>query len=96
MSSRVLSCQLHWGLCIERCLKRRLSVRNAKVQLLTLTVLETLVKNCGASFQSDLAQSDLWTDVASLADPRRKGDMQVVDKVMVRNTLFFFIFNDSP
>lgn len=67
-------------LCILRCLKRRLSTKNGKVQLLTLTLLETLVKNCGATFQSDLAQSDLWTDVATLADPRRKGDMQVVDK----------------
>lgn len=75
----------YMGYCWYRCIKRRLSCRNAKVQFLTLTLLEMLVKNCGATFQSALSRSDLWTEVASIADPRRKGDLQVVDKVS-----FFF------
>lgn len=68
---------------VLRCIRRRLGHRDPKVQLFTLTLLETCAKNCGASFQSALSESDVWTDVAALPEPRRRHDLEVVDKALV-------------
>ncbi|GMH45757.1 hypothetical protein BSKO_13720 [Bryopsis sp. KO-2023] len=68
---------------VFRCLRRRLGNRDPKVQLFTLTLLETCVKNCGASFQSALAESDVWADVSVMPEPARRNELQVVDKVLL-------------
>lgn len=68
---------------VFRCLRRRLGHRDPKVQVFTLTLLESCVKNCGASFQSALAESDVWADVSVMPEPARRNDLQVVDKVLL-------------
>lgn len=68
---------------VFKALRRRLWKPNPKIQLLTLTLLETCVKNTGTEFQTALSASDFWEDVIRLADPKRKADLQVQDKVLV-------------
>ena len=66
-----------------RAMRRRISKGNPKVQLLVLTVLETCAKNCGANFHVALGRAELWTDISRMADPKRKGDLQVKDRILV-------------
>ena len=73
--------------CYERvfkALRRRLmKANNPKIQVLTLTLLETCVKNTGSEFQTALATSDFWEEVLRLADPKKRADLQVQDKVLI-------------
>ena len=72
--------------CYERvfkALRRRLMKSNPKIQVLTLTLLETCVKNTGSEFQTALAASDFWEEVLRLADPKKRADLQVQDKVLI-------------
>eukprot|EP00798_Chlamydomonas_sp_ICE-L_P009674 gene9674-8498_t len=54
---------------LMRVLRRNVIRGSAKVQILTLTVLETCVKNGHASIYAALCASDLWSDlIKSAAD----------------------------
>lgn len=68
---------------VFRAIRRRLWKPNPKVQLLTLTLLETCVKNTGTEFHQALSISEFWDEVIRLADPKKKADLQVQDKVLI-------------
>eukprot|EP00198_Chlamydomonas_reinhardtii_P006199 XP_001695535.1 predicted protein [Chlamydomonas reinhardtii] len=52
---------------VLRALKQSMAKPNGKVQSLTLTLLETCVKNCAADFHAHLAASELWHDLLTIA-----------------------------
>eukprot|EP00897_Mesotaenium_endlicherianum_P005520 jgi/Mesen1/4997/ME000248S04282 len=85
-----------WGLNMELCdavntdpgqakgvvkaLKKRLANKNPKIQLLSLTLLETLIKNCGEFVHAQVADSEILAEMVKIA--RKKTDMQVRDRVL--------------
>ena len=52
-----------------RTLRARLKTRNVPVQMLALTLLETLVKNCGPELHMQVATKDFMSDLVYLAQP---------------------------
>ena len=52
-----------------RTLRARLKTRNVPVQMLALTLLETLVKNCGPELHMQVATMDFMSDLVYLAQP---------------------------
>mmetsp|Transcript_12393 Transcript_12393/g.26775 ORF Transcript_12393/g.26775 Transcript_12393/m.26775 type:complete len:544 (-) Transcript_12393:671-2302(-) len=67
-----------------KALKRPVSKHNAKVQLLTLMMLETCVKNCFPVFYEYLAKSELWFDLLKMAADTSvtRVDGEVRDKIL--------------
>eukprot|EP00850_Spirogloea_muscicola_P009820 SM000056S17938 [mRNA] locus=s56:241113:246286:+ [translate_table: standard] len=65
---------------VMKMLRRRLTNRNPKVQLLALTVLETMVKNCGDYVHMQVAEKDILHEMVRLV--KKRADMQVRDKVL--------------
>ncbi|KAJ7516664.1 hypothetical protein O6H91_22G066800 [Diphasiastrum complanatum] len=86
-----------WGMNLEICdlinrdtgqakdvikaVKKRLGSKNPKVQLLALTVLETLVKNCGTVVHQQVAERDILHEMVKIV--KRKTNMDVRDKILV-------------
>ncbi|XP_024362628.1 TOM1-like protein 9 isoform X1 [Physcomitrium patens] len=66
---------------IVRAVKKRLGNRNPQVQLLALTILETLIKNCGDSIHQQVAEKDVLHELVKLV--KKKADMRVRDKTLV-------------
>lgn len=66
---------------VVKAVKRRLSNRSAIVQLLALTVLETLMKNCGEVVHQNVAEKEVLTEMVKIV--KRKVDMAVRDKILV-------------
>ncbi|KAJ4752522.1 Target of Myb protein 1 [Rhynchospora pubera] len=62
-------------------LKKRIAHKSPKVQLLALTLLETIVKNCGDIVHMHVAERDLPHEMVKLA--RKKCDPHVKEKVLV-------------
>eukprot|EP00850_Spirogloea_muscicola_P020477 SM000217S06859 [mRNA] locus=s217:187477:192623:+ [translate_table: standard] len=65
---------------VMKMLRRRLTNRNPKVQLLALTVLETMVKNCGDYVHMQVAEKEILHEMVRLV--KKRADMQVRDKVL--------------
>ncbi|MBA0612158.1 hypothetical protein Godav_012797 [Gossypium davidsonii] len=61
-------------------IKKRLGNKNPKVQLLTLTLLETIVKNCGDIVHMHVAERDVLSDMIKMA--RKKPDFHVKEKIL--------------
>jgi hypothetical protein len=51
---------------VIKAVKKRLSNRNPVVQLLTLTVLETLIKNCGENVHQQVAEKDVLYEMVKI------------------------------
>ncbi|KAL3650821.1 hypothetical protein CASFOL_007224 [Castilleja foliolosa] len=66
---------------IVRGIKKRLGSRNPKVQLLALTLLETIVKNCGDIVHMHVAEKDLPHEMVRIA--RKKPDFHVKEKILI-------------
>lgn len=64
-----------------KAVKKRLKNKNPKVQLLALTVLETLIKNCGDIVHHQVAAKDVLHEMVKIA--KKKKDMRVRDKIIV-------------
>ncbi|KAL8263375.1 hypothetical protein R6Q59_024724 [Mikania micrantha] len=62
-------------------IKKRLGSRNSKVQLLALTLLETIVKNCGDFVHMHVAEKDLLHDMIKIV--KKKPDFHVKEKILV-------------
>ncbi|XP_024357861.1 TOM1-like protein 9 [Physcomitrium patens] len=66
---------------IVKALKKRLGNKNPQVQLLALTVLETLIKNCGDYVHQQVAEKDVLHELVKLV--KKKAEMRVRDKTLV-------------
>ncbi|KAJ8533130.1 hypothetical protein K7X08_016019 [Anisodus acutangulus] len=66
---------------VVKAVKKRLQHKNPKVQLLALTLLETMVKNCGDNVHFQIAERSILQDMVKIA--KKKTDMHVRDKVLV-------------
>ncbi|PIN02269.1 hypothetical protein CDL12_25220 [Handroanthus impetiginosus] len=66
---------------VVRGIKKRLSSKNAKVQLLALTLLETIVKNCGDIVHMHVAEKDLPHEMVKIV--KKKPDFHVKEKILI-------------
>ncbi|XP_074311869.1 TOM1-like protein 6 [Silene latifolia] len=72
----------HWmAKDMLKSVKRRLQHKNPKVQLLTLTLLETMVKNCGEYIHFQIAERKILDELIKIV--KKKGDMHVRDKILI-------------
>ncbi|XP_011019039.1 PREDICTED: target of Myb protein 1-like [Populus euphratica] len=71
----------HWqAKDVVKALKKRLQHKSPKVQLLTLTLLETLVKNCGDYVHFQIAEKNVLGEMVKII--KKKTDMHVRDKIL--------------
>ncbi|KAI4331652.1 hypothetical protein MLD38_029817 [Melastoma candidum] len=66
---------------ILQAVKKRLQHKNPKVQFLTLTLLETMVKNCGDHVHHQIAERNILGEMVKIV--KKKTDMQVREKALV-------------
>ncbi|KAJ8506490.1 hypothetical protein OPV22_007376 [Ensete ventricosum] len=66
---------------VLKAVKKRLQNKNSKVQFLALTLLETIIKNCGEYVHFQVAERKILEEMIKIV--RKKTDMQVRDKVLV-------------
>ncbi|XP_047981576.1 TOM1-like protein 6 [Salvia hispanica] len=65
---------------VVKAVKKRLQHKNPKVQLLALTLLETIVKNCGDYVHFQIAEKNILPEMVKIV--KKKTDMHVRDKVL--------------
>ncbi|GMI64466.1 hypothetical protein HRI_000115900 [Hibiscus trionum] len=71
----------HWqAKDVVKAVKRRLQHKSFKVQLLALTLLETMVKNCGDYVHFQIAERNVLGEMVKIV--RKKADMLVRDKIL--------------
>ncbi|GMI93059.1 TOM1-LIKE 6 [Hibiscus trionum] len=63
-----------------KAVKRRLLHKNSKVQLLALTLLETMVKNCGDFVHYQIEERDILREMTKIV--KKKGDVRVRDRIL--------------
>ncbi|CAM6066830.1 unnamed protein product [Sphagnum tenellum] len=61
-------------------LKKRITNKNAAIQILALTVFETLVKNCGDSVHQQIAEKDVLHEMVKIV--KKKADLRVREKIL--------------
>ncbi|XP_006655406.2 TOM1-like protein 6 [Oryza brachyantha] len=66
---------------VVKALKKRLQHRDPRVQFLTLTLLETVMKNCGEYVHFEVIEQNILQEMVKIV--QKKHDMQVRDKVLV-------------
>ncbi|KAG2691054.1 hypothetical protein I3760_09G218100 [Carya illinoinensis] len=66
---------------VVKAVKKRLQHKNPKVQFLSLTLLETMVKNCGDYVHFQIAEKKILEEMIKIV--RKKADMQVREKILV-------------
>lgn len=72
----------HWlAKDVVKALKKRLQHKNPNVQLLSLTLLETMVKNCGENVHFQIAERNILPEMIKIV--KKKTDMRVRDKILV-------------
>ncbi|XP_057808268.1 TOM1-like protein 6 [Salvia miltiorrhiza] len=65
---------------VVKAVKKRLQHKNPKVQLLALTLLETIVKNCGDYVHFQIAEKNILPEMVKIV--KKKTDMHVRDKIL--------------
>ncbi|KAI3473107.1 hypothetical protein Pfo_030399 [Paulownia fortunei] len=65
---------------VVKAVKKRLQHKNPKVQLLALTLLETMVKNCGDYVHFQIAERNILQEMVKIV--KKKTDMHVRDKIL--------------
>ncbi|WOH01965.1 hypothetical protein DCAR_0521352 [Daucus carota subsp. sativus] len=72
----------HWlAKDIVKALKKRLQHKNSHVHLLALTLLETMVKNCGDPVHSQIVERNILQDMIKIV--KKKTNMSVREKILV-------------
>lgn len=66
---------------VVKAVKKRLQHKNPKVHLLALTLLETMVKNCGEHVHFQIAERNVLPEMIKIV--KKKTDMRVRDKILV-------------
>ncbi|XVE71047.1 hypothetical protein DITRI_Ditri10aG0118700 [Diplodiscus trichospermus] len=61
-------------------IKKRLGSKNPKVQLLALTLLETIIKNCGDIVHMHVAERDVLHEMVKIA--KKRPDFNVKEKIL--------------
>jgi hypothetical protein len=61
-------------------LKKRITNKNATIQILALTVFETIMKNCGESVHQQVAEKDVLREMVKIV--KKKSDLRVKDKIL--------------
>lgn len=62
-------------------IKKRIGSKNSKIQLLALTLLETIVKNCGDIVHMHVAEKELPHEMVKIA--KKKLDFHVKEKILI-------------
>ncbi|KAL5558820.1 hypothetical protein UlMin_035031 [Ulmus minor] len=62
-------------------IKKRIGSRNPKVQLLALTLLETIIKNCGDIVHMHVAEKDVLHEMVKIV--KKKPDLHVKEKILI-------------
>ncbi|XP_011003578.1 PREDICTED: target of Myb protein 1-like [Populus euphratica] len=65
---------------VVKALKKRLQHKSPRVQLLALTLLETMVKNCGDYVHFQIAERNILGEMVKIV--KKKTDMHVRDKIL--------------
>ncbi|KAM0953777.1 putative TOM1-like protein, plant [Dioscorea sansibarensis] len=72
----------HWqAKDVVKAVKKRLQHKNPKVQFLALTLLETMIKNCGDFVHLQVVERDILQEMIRIV--KKKTDMEVRDKILV-------------
>ncbi|PSS01191.1 TOM1-like protein [Actinidia chinensis var. chinensis] len=69
------------GKDVVKGIKKRLGSKNSKVQLLALTLLETIVKNCGDLIHMHVAEKDVLHEMVKIV--KKKPDFHVKEKILI-------------
>ncbi|KAL6006204.1 TOM1-like protein 9 [Asimina triloba] len=67
---------------VIKVLKRRMGNKNPKVQLLALTLLETVVKNCGDIVQMHVAEKDVLHEMVKIVR-KKHPEHRVKEKILI-------------
>ncbi|KAF3943170.1 hypothetical protein CMV_030242 [Castanea mollissima] len=62
-------------------IKKRIGSKNPKVQLLALTLLETVIKNCGDIVHMHVAEKDVLHEMVKIV--KKKPDFHVKEKILI-------------
>lgn len=65
---------------VIKAVKKRMQHKNSNVQFLALTLLETLVKNCGDHVHFQVIERNILEEMMKIV--KKKADMQVRDKIL--------------
>ncbi|KAL5058282.1 hypothetical protein RYX36_029886 [Vicia faba] len=66
---------------VVKAVKKRIQHKSSKVQILALTLLETMVKNCGDYVHFQITDRNLLEEMIKIV--RKKANMQVRDKILI-------------
>ncbi|KAJ1286010.1 hypothetical protein BS78_03G321100 [Paspalum vaginatum] len=66
---------------VVKAIKKRLQNKDPKVQFFALTLLETMMKNCGEYVQFEVAEQHVLQEMVKII--QKKNDMQVRDKILL-------------
>ncbi|KAK9124668.1 hypothetical protein Sjap_014270 [Stephania japonica] len=66
---------------VVKAVKKRLQNKNPRIQILSLTLLETMIKNCGDFLHFQIAEKNILQEMIKIV--KKKTDMQVRDKILV-------------
>ncbi|XP_058737124.1 TOM1-like protein 6 [Vicia villosa] len=66
---------------VVKAVKKRIQHKSSKVQILALTLLETMVKNCGDYVHFQITDRNVLEEMIKIV--RKKANMQVRDKILI-------------